>query len=311
MADEFRNKVAPEFNPQSENKVIKENLFAKENKPVSEIVTAKETLDTTQNRPQPGKLNKAKKNQAIGALSAGLVGTIALVLTTMTSLVNVKMKAKIDQEKLLYEDGVIKYTVYVENMTEKETLTLYPSQDNKAMPKIPLEDPDGDGVIEGQIEVDNEYIANKLASKPNVIVTYGFKLKGMVGLDIERPFDSCGIKIEKQTSEFDSVAYHCECGVDGYFYFTMNFTDDNQLFTDWEAWIEDAFYEDAITTSEKAQHTAKCNLTENLHDEQRIFVDGLTGSAGTLFIKYKANGVDTYVIKDGTSTEKAGISINM
>jgi len=56
---------------------------------------------------------------------------------------------------------------------------------------------------------------------------------------------------------------------------------------------------------------AKCTFTENLHDEQRIFVDHLTGSAGKLFIKYKSDGVDTYVIKDGTTTEKDGISINM
>jgi len=309
MADEFKNKPAPEFNPQAENKVIKENLFVVENKPVLENVEVKENLDTTQNKPQPGKLNKAKKNKALGALSASLAGTIALVLTTMTSLVNVKMKAEFND--VVYEDGLLKYSINVKDMTEKETLTLYPARDNKSLEKISLVDEDGDGLIEGAIEIDKEYIAKRLDSGENVNIKYVLNLKGMVGLDIERAFDRWVVRIDKQTSKFESVSYHCECGVDGYFYFTMNFEDDNQLFTDFEAWIEDAFYEDAVTTAEQEQHMAKCTFTENLHDEQRIFVDHLTGSAGKLFIKYKSDGVDTYVIKDGTTTEKDGISINM
>ena len=309
MADEFNNKSAPEFSPQSENKVIKENLFAQENKSVNENVSVAENKDTTQSQPKVEKFNKEKKNKALGALSASVAGTIALVLTTMTSLVNVKMKAEF--EDVVYEDGVLKYSVNVKNMTEKETLMIYPSRDNKSFEKINLVDDDGDGVVQGEIKIDKNYVAERLASGDNVNVKYVLNLKGNVGLDIEREFDRWVVRIDKQTSKFENVAYHCECGVDGYFYFTMNFEDDNQLFTDFEAWIEDAFYEDAITTAEKAQHISKCTFTENLHEEQRIFVDNLTGSAGKLFIKYKVDGVDTYVVKDGTSTTKDGISINM
>lgn len=309
MADEFNNKSAPEFSPQSENKVVKENLFAQENKSVVENVPVEENKDTTQGQPRTQKFNKEKKDRALGVLSASLVGTIALVLTTMTSLVNVKMKAEF--EDVTYEDGVLKYSVNVKNMTEKETLMIYPSRDNKSFERIDLVDDDGDGLVQGEIKIDKEYVAERLASGDNVNVKYVLNLKGDVGLDIEREFDRWVVRIDKQTSKFENVEYHCECGVDGYFYFTMNFEDDNQLFTDFEAWIEDAFYEDATTDLGREQHIAKCTFTENLHDEQRIFVDHLTGSAGKLFIKYKSNGVDTYVVKDGTSTEKDGISINM
>ena len=309
MADEFNNKSAPEFSPQSENKVVKENLFAQENKSVRENVSVEENKDTTQGEPKTQKFNKEKKDRALGVLSASLVGTIALVLTTMTSLVNVKMKAEF--EDVTYEDGVLKYSVNVKNMTEKETLMIYPSRDNKSFERIDLVDDDGDGIVQGEIKIDKEYVAERLASGDNVNVKYVLNLKGDVGLDIEREFDRWVVRIDKQTSKFENVEYHCECGVDGYFYFTMNFEDDNQLFTDFEAWIEDAFYEDATTDLGREQHIAKCTFTENLHDEQRIFVDHLTGSAGKLFIKYKSNGEDTYVVKDGTSTEKDGISINM
>ena len=309
MADEFNNKSAPEFSPQSENKVVKENLFAQENKSVLENVSVEENKDTTQGEPRTQKFNKEKKDRALGVLSASLVGTIALVLTTMTSLVNVKMKAEF--EDVTYEDGVLKYSVNVKNMTEKETLMIYPSRDNKSFERIDLVDDDGDGLVQGEIKIDKEYVAERLASGDNVNVKYVLNLKGDVGLDIEREFDRWVVRIDKQTSKFENVEYHCECGVDGYFYFTMNFEDDNQLFTDFEAWIEDAFYEDATTDLGREQHIAKCTFTENLHDEQRIFVDHLTGSAGKLFIKYKVNGEDTYVVENGTSTEKAGISINM
>lgn len=309
MADEFNNKSAPEFSPQSENKVVKENLFAQENKSAFENVSVEENKDTTQGEPRTQKFNKEKKDRALGVLSASLVGTIALVLTTMTSLVNVKMKAEF--EDVTYEDGVLKYSVNVKNMTEKETLMIYPSRDNKSFERIDLVDDDGDGLVQGEIKIDKEYVAERLASGDNVNVKYVLNLKGDVGLDIEREFDRWVVRIDKQTSKFENVEYHCECGVDGYFYFTMNFEDDNQLFTDFEAWIEDAFYEDATTDLGREQHIAKCTFTENLHDEQRIFVDHLTGSAGKLFIKYKSNGEDTYVVKDGTSTEKDGISINM
>ena len=309
MADEFNNKAAPEFSPQSENRVIKENLFAQENKIVAESVAAKENLDTVGEKRPAGRLNKAKKNKALGVLSASLVGTIALVLTTMTNLVNVKMKAEFNE--VAYEDGLLKYSINVKDMTEKETLTLYPSRDNKSLEKISLIDDDGDGLIEGAIELDKQYIKDRLDSGENVNIKYVLNLKGMVGLDIERAFDRWVVRIDKQTSKFENVSYHCECGVDGYFYFTMNFEDDNALFTDFEAWIEDAFYEDATTDAERELHIARCAFTENLHDEQRIFVDGLTGSAGKLFIKYKTDGVDTYVYDGGVSTEISYISINM
>ena len=309
MADEFNNKSAPEFSPQSENKYAKENVFVNENKAVLENVSIEENKDAAQSQPSVQKFNKEKRNKAIGALSASVAGTIALVLTTMTSLVNVKMKAEFND--VVYEDGVLKYSVNVKDMTEKETLMIYPARDNKSFERIDLVDDDGDGVVEGEIAIDKEYVAERLASGDNVNVKYVLNLKGMVGLDIEREFDRWVVRIDKQTSKFENVEYHCECGVDGYFYFTMNFEDDNQMFTDFEAWIEDAFFVDSTNEAEKAQHMAKCTFTENLHDEQRIFVDHLTGSAGKLFIKYKVNGVDTYVVENGTSTEKAGISINM
>ena len=88
MADEFKNKQAPEFNAQAENKIAKENFTALENKAAVEMVPVDESKDTTNEEKLPKKAVE-KKKQRLGVLSAGLVGTVALVLATVTDLVNV------------------------------------------------------------------------------------------------------------------------------------------------------------------------------------------------------------------------------
>ena len=298
MLDEYSNKIAPEANPQTENKFVKENITVSENKFAKENISVQENLDVAK-KPTTKKFEQKKKNRALSVLSASMVGTIALVLTTMTSLVNVKMKAEFNEVN--YVDGKLEYSIKVADMTEKETLTIYPKRDNKIMEAISLVDDDADGIIEGEIELDKEYIANQLNSGENVNIKYVLDLKGVVGLNVERAFDRWVIRIDKLTSKFEDIEYHCECGVDGYFYFTMNFEDDNDIFTDFEAYIEDSL-----------GNRADCKFSDNLHDEQRIYVDNLETSAGKLVIKYKANGVETYVQGENEHGEKVNwISINM
>ena len=143
MADEFGNRKAPEINSQVENKVASENYFARENETVLENVEAKENLDTVGKAKQPNK-NK-KKNLSI--LSAGLVGIVSMALIGVTSLVNVKMKAQFDDQKVVYEEGKISYSLTVKEMTEKETLSIYVTRDGKKLNKIELVDDDKDGLI--------------------------------------------------------------------------------------------------------------------------------------------------------------------
>ena len=312
MADEFKNKQAPEFNAQVENKFAKENFTALENKAAVEMVPVDENKDTTNEEKLPKKAVE-KKKQRLGVLSAGLVGTVALVLATVTDLVNVKMRAKFDdEEKPEYLDGKIAYKINIENMTEKESLLLKVKRGNVLINTYTFEDKDGtgfikDGYLKGFAEIDKEYLDEILAKDENLTVKYYVELKGIVGLDIERLFDRWAIQIEKRTSRFNGVEGHCNCGVDGYYYFTMDFDDASGYYSDFEAWIEDTFYLEGIEDS----HIARWEQTGDLHEEQRIFVDNLEGSKGTLFIKFKLNGEDVYATADGLSTEKVGIPINM
>ena len=85
------------------------------------------------------------------------------------------------------------------------------------------------------------------------------------------------VKIDKMTSRFDDVEGYCNCGVDGYYYFKMNFEDDGGLFSNFEAYIIDDFYDESDTTGEKEKHIAYCTFSDNLHEYQKIFVDNLKG----------------------------------
>ena len=285
MADEFENKNASESNPQVENKVVKENVFVHENKPVLENKEASETLDTV-GKAKAKKTLSQKKKRNYATLSAGLVGAVSLALVGITSLVNVKMKAELDKDLTKYVDGKIQYKVDVKNMTEKETLSIYLKQDNEVPKKIDLFDQDGDGVIEGALDLDHTYIDEKLSSGENVSITYTLELKGNVGLNIERLFGRQIVTIDKKTSKFHGFDWHCECGKDGYFYFTVNVEDYNHIFSNWSAWIEDDF-----------GHSFMCKTLndENIYEEQKIYVleddEGhrSEGSHGALYIKYKAD----------------------
>ena len=289
MADEYGNRRISEFNAQSENRVTRETVFAAENKSAQENVSIKENLEFDGKSSR--KTDKIKsRNKALSVMTSSLVGVIGLVVAGMTNLVNIKYKA--DFEKVKYVDGEIQYSINVKELTSKENLTIYQSRDTKKLDPIVYKNIDmKEGVIEGVIPVDQDYIQRQLASSDNVSIKYVLELRGLVGLDVERLFDRWVVRIDKFTSEFKDITGYCNCGVDGYYYFTMNFTDDGGLFSNFEAYIIDDFYETA-SEQEKEKHIAYCTLSENLHDEQRIFVLDLQGSRGTLVIRYNKDGVD-------------------
>ncbi len=66
-------------------------------------------------------------------------------------------------------------------------------------------------------------------------------------------------KTPDPVTEWRGVDYQCLCGYDGYFHFTMDFTDENGYFTDFEASVTDSF-----------GTVSRCVFTEDLHAEQFI-----------------------------------------
>lgn len=278
MADEFKNS-GQEFNPQVENKVFKENFIPLENVVVNENQPVQESLDTTATQAKPErKLNQDKKNRALSSLSGGLAATIGAVAVGITGTMNVSMKAEFSDVKFV--DSAIVLNVDVQNMEDDNTLTAYLYEGDKKIETVSLLDEDKDGKIEYSIALDKEHLKEVLSGAGEHEIKYRVDLKGVVGLDVERAFDSYIVRVNHVGSSFTGLTGQCHCQEDGCYHFLLEFEDDFNLIEFISARIED-----------KDGHIAHCTFSEDLHEEQLINVDQLTGTKGTLYVEYKLDGI--------------------
>ena len=276
------NKIVPESELQQENIDIRDNAPISEATIQSEF-TAPATEANDAKEPEVAERPKSRKNFLAG-LSSSLIAVVAAVTVGVTNLMNVNLNATFNDEKTEYVDGKIQYSIDVKDLTEKETLKLYLYEDQKLIDTFEIFDEDGDGVIDGDINVDKNSVQEKLDQGDNVRVEYRLDLKGVVGLDVERAFDSYVFRIDKFLSTINSVDMWCQCGVDGCYHFIIDFDDPLEKFTHFEAWIED----------EKG-NIATCEFSSDLHAEQKIFVGNMVTSRCKLYIKYLENGEEAFI----------------
>ena len=271
-----------------ENDIQKENIEIRDNAPISEAASQSEfTAIKDENNQTTEKANveiRRDKRSFLASLSTSLIAVVAAVVVGMTNLLNVNLNATFNDELTHYDDGKIQYSINVNDLTDKETLNLYFYEDDKLIETFTLVDEENDGVIDGEINVDKDKIEAKLAEGDNVRIQYRLDLKGIVGLNVERAFDSYVFRIDKFKSSIESVETWCQCNIDGCYHFKIDFNDPLGKFTNFEAWIED----------EKG-NIARCEFTDNLHDEQKIFVGEMVSSRCKLYIKYLENGEEAYI----------------
>ena len=275
--DEMFNEVAENNEAVSEYIRVDENTDYAETLAQSEYVDYREFIESDDDPYNRSRINREKKNQAMTQLTGGMVATIAAVAVGVTNLINVNLNASFNDVQ--YTDGAITYEVAVEDVKEDNKLNLYFYDGDELVETYVLSDEDGDGLIAGEIPLDTADIENRLAADGTVSIPYRLTLKGEVGLDVERAFDSYLVKIDKMVSRFDGLEGNCQCSVDGCYHFKMNFEDDGGLFSDFTAEIRDSF-----------GNVAVCTFNENLHTEQKIFVGNLRGTNATLVVTYLADG---------------------
>ena len=280
----------PELNKQIlESESYKEQLDTLENAPVPEIVSQNEfSAVQDENNQAPEQLAPERpknKKSFLATLSTSLVVVVAAAVVGITNLLNVNLNATFNDELTKYVDGKIQYSIDVNDLTEKETLRLYLYEDQELIESFTLIDEENDGIIDGEIHVDKEKIQAKLDQADNVRVEYRLDLKGEVGLNVERSFDSYVFQIDKFYSSIDSVDMWCQCSVDGCYHFLINYSDPLDKFTNFEAWIED-----------EKNNIAICEFSDDLHAEQKIFVGNMATSRCQLFIKYLENGEETFIM---------------
>ncbi len=275
--DEMFNEVPESNEVASEYIRVDESTDYAETLSQSEYVEYREFIDADDDPYNRSRINQQKKNQAMTQLTGGMVATIAAVAVGVTNLINVNLNASFNDVQ--YTDGAITYEVAVEDVKEDNKLNLYFYDGDELVETYVLSDEDGDGLIAGEIPLDTADIESRLAADGAVSIPYRLTLKGEVGLDVERAFDSYLVKIDKMVSEFSGLEGECRCSVDGCYHFKMNFEDDGGLFSDFTAEIRDSF-----------GNVAACTFTGNLHEEQTIFVGNMRGTNATLVVTYLADG---------------------
>ena len=277
------NKIVLENENIKENSVVIENDLVKEANLQTEVSLETAEEENIKVTSKETKKTKSKSNFLAG-LSTSLITVVAGAVVGMTNLVNVSLNASFIDDSVQYNDGVIQYSIDVKDLTEKESLRLYLYENGEFVELFNLLDEENDGIIDGSIEVDTEKIQSQLDGGENVRIEYRLDLKGDVGLNVERSFDSFVVRIDKFTSSIDTVDMWCNCSVDGCYYFKINYNDPLGKFSDFKAWIVD----------EKG-NVATCTFSDDPHEEQKIYVGELVGSRCKLFIKYVENGVETYI----------------
>ena len=267
-----------EFQTIIENERELETITHKENVNVLEQIEVKETEIVNEIGGSNTSIKNSKKKNKIFSLLTTTTTTVIVggALIGVTNLVNVNLDAKF--LSLKFEDSVIKYELEVEDYKKENQLIIYLyNEDETVLLRYEVDEIIEEDIISGFVPLDIEDINQKLIE--NDVVTYYFELKGDVGLGVERSFDRYRLEINGMTSVFNEVTHWCNCKDDGYYYFKMDFIDDYGLFSDFKAYIID-----------KGDNKFECELSNNLHEEQKIYVKTAYGGNGKLIIEYLANG---------------------
>ena len=226
----------------------------------------------------------ANRKKLLKILTGSLVTAGAASAFGVTTLINVGMSASFNEVN--YQDGCIFFEFNAKNVNEDSVLLLHFLEGDKEIDSYDYSEQAytaEDGVVKGNIELSKEMLDSfntKLAEK-NTDVTFELTLTGDVGLDVVRTFDSYKVQFYHAESVFEKVEGECHCGVDGYYYFTLIYSDDYGIFEGFKAYIEDA---------EGNKFECLDLNDDNAHEQHRISVVDAASSACKLVVTYYVKG---------------------
>ena len=225
----------------------------------------------------------ADRKKLLKILTGSLVTAGAASAFGVTTLINVSMSASFNEVN--YQDGAIYFEFIAQNVKEDSVLLLHFLEDDKEIKSYDYSEQaytSEDG-IKGSIELSTEMLDSfntKLAEK-NTDVTFELTLTGDVGLDVIRKLDSYKVQFYHAESVFEKVEGECHCGQDGYYYFTLIYSDDYGIFEGFKAYIEDA----------QGNKFECLDLNDdNAHEQHRISVVDAASSACKLVVTYYVKG---------------------
>lgn len=226
----------------------------------------------------------ADRKKLLKILTGSLVTAGAASAFGVTTLINVGMSASFNEVN--YQDGAIYFEFSAKNVKEDSVLLLHFAEGDKEIESYDYSEQaytSEDGTVKGSIELTKEMLDSfntKLAEK-NTDVTFQLTLTGDVGLDVTRKLDSYKVQFYHAESVFERVEGECHCGEDGYYYFTLIYSDDYGIFEGFKAYIEDA----------QGNKFECLDLNDdNAHEQHRISVVDAASSACKLVVTYYIKG---------------------
>ena len=226
----------------------------------------------------------ADRKKLLRILTGSLVTAGAASAFGVTTLINVGMSASFNEVN--YQDGCIYFEFNAKNVNSDSVLLLHFAEGDKEIESYDYSEQaytSEDGIIKGSIELTKDMLDSfntKLAEK-NTDVTFELTLTGDVGLDVVRTFDSYKVQFYHAESVFERVEGECHCGIDGYYYFTLIYSDDYGIFEGFKAYIEDA---------EGNKFECLDLNDDNAHEQHRISVVHAASSACKLVVTYYVQG---------------------
>lgn len=220
---------------------------------------AKEDNTGSTRAQKPG---KAKRKNRIGdMLKIFCIATAAVIAVTAATLLPKNTSAEIIS--LTVTDTSISYTV---NVSGDDVLELVVYNDFTHRTES-LTHGENDGKVEG-LKPDIRY-------RVAVVCNSGFGNRTIAEKSVRTGKDAPAPLV----TELLSVEHQCTCDKDGYFHFTLNFTDGNGYWSDFTAKLTDSF-----------GTVSSCKFNDDIHAEQKIDVAvraGLLGKTATFIVACK------------------------
>ncbi len=245
------------INPSELNDIVTINDTISGDNPIDDNESASESLEPTQISVKPKKKSNINLMQLMSSVAVvAAVGTVAIA-TTVTNKVNLDIAF----DDFVVTDTSIEYGVNVSDYEATE-LTLQIINDFTLR----------------SVEIVDNYVSGSFEElSPNMSYTIQVVMPGVLGSDKVLAYQSINTlsTADYKTARFVDIKTECKCHVDGYFYFTMNFIDNVNSYSDFEAYLED-----------ESGNTSYCEWNENYHAEQKIAVldTTITGDRATLYI---------------------------
>lgn len=216
--------------------------------------------DENRRQEQARNISKSVGNAASGLASVATVAVVAVVAVTGAS---VNVSAEI--VSLTVTDTVLCCTVNLDSDTDA-SLVVY-----------------NDFTRREETLENGENVVEVTGLKADVQYTVAVVYAGSFG---ETTLIEESVRTDKYpplVTVLYSVESECTCNVDGYFHFTLDFIDENGYWTDFEAWLEDAY-----------GNRSYCEFTQNLLEEQSIDViwAGLRGNSAAFTVACTSSDPD-------------------